>query len=399
MRLMVCLPLICLTLGRASARPGFDGPAGRYHSLNRYETESSECASNKDVAVKAPWKNIFQSLTDREYADVTAYLHKQEELNLTAIVNSTSWDNVIVSLDLLQPNKTDALAYLEGNGPAPNRYARATLQFNSRLQPYIQEYMVGPLPVQEGSTQYEELNYMFTSGRGRTNVYNADSDAIAAFNIGVGADIQNITKKLLNGTATGTKDDNLLIAGSDPLIHQGDRVYQWNEFYSAHTGEFFSETILPTSLQFKVDITGRDPSKWKVVGWYYDGNYWPTTAEFKAAAEALKRKPGPNVDGLWTSTDQQGEKLPLDHLYPPTAVQPDGPRFSLDREENYVEWMDFSFFISNHKETGLQLHDVRYKGERIIYELGLQEAMAHYASQDPLHASSAYLDTSYGIVK
>jgi primary-amine oxidase len=90
MRLMVCLPLICLTLGRASARPGFDGPAGRYHSLNRYETESSECASNKDVAVKAPWKYIFQSLTDREYADVTAYLHKQEELNLTAIVNSTS---------------------------------------------------------------------------------------------------------------------------------------------------------------------------------------------------------------------------------------------------------------------------------------------------------------------
>lgn len=110
-----------------------------------------------------------------------------------------SWDNVIVSLDLLQPNKTDALIYLEGNGPAPTRYARATLQFNSQVQPYIQEYMVGPLPVQEGSTQYEELNYIFTSGRGRTNVYNADSEAIAAFNLEVGADIQDITKKLLNG--------------------------------------------------------------------------------------------------------------------------------------------------------------------------------------------------------
>ncbi|KAM0198542.1 hypothetical protein ACHAPI_004069 [Fusarium lateritium] len=397
MRFIVCLPLICLTLGQVSARPGFDGPAARYHSLNRYEPKSSQCAPNSDVAVKAPWKNIFQSLTDQEYADVTAYLHKQGELNLTAIVNSTSWDNVIVSLDLLQPNKTDALTYLEGNGPAPTRYARATLQFNSQLQPYIQEYMVGPLPVQEGSTKYEELNYMFTSGRGRINVYNADSEAVATFNLLVGADIQNITKKLLNGTAAGAEDDNLLIAGSDPLIHHADRVYQWNEFYSAHTGEFFSETILPTSLQFKVDITGRDPSKWKVVGWYYDGNYWPTTTEFKKAAETLERKPGPNIDGLWTSTDQQGGKLPLDHLYPPTAVQPDGPRFRLDREENYIEWMDFSFFISNHKETGLQLHDVRYRGERIIYELGLQEAMAHYASQDPLHASSAYLDTSYGI--
>lgn len=90
MRLMVCIPLVCLTLGQVSARPGFDGPAARYHSLNRYEPESSECASGKDVPVKAPWKNIFQSLTDQEYADVTAYLHKQDELNLTAIVNSTS---------------------------------------------------------------------------------------------------------------------------------------------------------------------------------------------------------------------------------------------------------------------------------------------------------------------
>jgi primary-amine oxidase len=113
-----------------------------------------------------------------------------------------SWDNVIVSLDLLQPNKTDALTYLEGHGPAPTRYARATLQFNSQVQPYIQEYMVGPLPVQEGSTQYEELNYMFTSGRGRINVYKADSKAIAAFNLKVGADIQNITKQLLNGVST-----------------------------------------------------------------------------------------------------------------------------------------------------------------------------------------------------
>jgi primary-amine oxidase len=112
-----------------------------------------------------------------------------------------SWDNVIVTMDLLQPNKTDALAYLEGHGPAPPRYARATLQFNSQLQPYIQEYMVGPLPINKGSARYEELNYIFTSGRGRTNVYNADGDAIAAFNLQVGTEIKDITKQLLNGVS------------------------------------------------------------------------------------------------------------------------------------------------------------------------------------------------------
>lgn len=111
-----------------------------------------------------------------------------------------SWDNVIVTMDVLQPNKSDALAYLEGRGPAPARYARATLQFNSQLQPYIQEYMVGPLPIKKGS-RYEELNYMFTSGRGRTKVYNADGEAIAAFNLKVGTEIKDITKKLLNGVS------------------------------------------------------------------------------------------------------------------------------------------------------------------------------------------------------
>jgi primary-amine oxidase len=107
-------------------------------------------------------------------------------------------------MDVLQPNKTEALAYLDHDGPPPPRYARATLQFNSQEQPYIQEYMVGPLPMSDPSAHYEELNYMFTSGRGRTNVYNADSEAIALFNLEVGTEIKDITKKLLNGVRNGT---------------------------------------------------------------------------------------------------------------------------------------------------------------------------------------------------
>ena len=42
------------------------------------------------------------------------------------------WDNIIVTMDVLQPNKTDALAYLDQGALPPPRYARATLQFNSQ---------------------------------------------------------------------------------------------------------------------------------------------------------------------------------------------------------------------------------------------------------------------------
>ena len=59
--------------------------------------------------------------------------------------------------------------------------------------------------------------------------------------------------------------------------------------------------------------------------------------------------------------------------------------------------MDFSFFISTGRDLGFQLHDIRYRGERFIYELGLQEALAHYASAtDPFMAHNAWLDTEFG---
>lgn len=59
--------------------------------------------------------------------------------------------------------------------------------------------------------------------------------------------------------------------------------------------------------------------------------------------------------------------------------------------------MDFSFYLSSSRDLGIQLHNIVYKGERIIYEVGLQEAVAHYASaSDPFQASNAYLDSEYG---
>ena len=63
-----------------------------------------------------------------------------------------------------------------------------------------------------------------------------------------------------------------------------------------------------------------------------------------------------------------------------------------------ITTVDFTFYISFGKDLGMHLHDITYKGERIVYELGLQEALAHYASAyDPFQASNAYLDSEYGI--
>lgn len=93
----------------------------------------------------------------------------------------------------------------------------------------------------------------------------------------------------------------------------------------------------------------------------------------------------------------QGDILPLDTLPPPQAIAPSGSRFSWDEEAKYVQWMGFTFYLGFTYNRGMSLYDIRHKGERIIYELSLQEALAHYSGTDPVQSTTAYLDVSYGL--
>ncbi|OWP01446.1 hypothetical protein B2J93_5729 [Marssonina coronariae] len=83
------------------------------------------------------------------------------------------------------------------------------------------------------------------------------------------------------------------------------------------------------------------------------------------------------VDPLW---QDDGDTPALDTQFPP----------------NYVKWMDFEFYTPFSRDNGLSLYGVKYKGERIIYELGLQEALAHYVGNDPIQSGTSYQDTFYG---
>ncbi|KAG8532817.1 uncharacterized protein KY384_002695 [Bacidia gigantensis] len=364
----------------------------------RQASSATGCGASGQLTVKAPSSNIFASLSDDDAASVITFLHAQPSLNLTAAATATSWDNKIQQVELLQPNKSDALSYLDSGSAAPKQYVRAVIRFGATPEPYIQEYQVGPLPVTNGSTSLTELNYIYNKGRGYQRLYDLDFEALLPFVYGVTGGVADITKLLINGTATGAPDDTLTVSGNTPLIHEDDKIFQWNQFYPLHTGACIDEELLPTGLQFKADITGRDPAGWSVVAWYYNGIFYESELAFRSAINSTGFvNVGPNVDGDWACTDYNNDPFPHDELSPPVPVQPDGPRFSVDVQEKYVEWMDFSFYLSSNKDLGVQLHDVRYKGERIIYELGLQEALAHYASaSDPFQAYNAYLDSQYG---
>ncbi|GAB1317381.1 Amine oxidase [Madurella fahalii] len=182
----------------------------------------------------------------------------------------------------------------------------------------------------------------------------------------ISASITDITPDLWNGTALGLDNDTIDIWGIEPL---------WQDD----------------------DVTGRDVSKWKLEGWFYNNVFYETTDAFREAywREGFVKNP-PNVDRIWASTDQLGSVHPMDTAHPPILVAPGASRFAVDRQQKYVDWMDYSFYIGFTRDTGLALYDIRYKGERLLYELSLQEVLAHYAGNDPMNSGTACLDTFYG---
>lgn len=286
----------------------------------------------------------------------------------------------------MPPNKTDALVYLDKNGKAPPKYARVVLDNRATENLFFADILVGPLPVDNATTKWEPLTYSHTKKDGG-RVRNIDEPnygvLLHKWYHPIGASVADITEDLWNGSCRGLKNDTIDIGGTTPLWQEADgSVMGWSTFVSLPVDDFDTSTLQPLGLSFLSNFTGRYPSKWSILGWVYNDVFYNTTEEFRAAHRAGKVvKNGANVEGDWARTDRQGPVLPMDEVHPPVQGAPGGARFSVDREQNYVEWMGYSFYIGFSRDLGITLWDIRYKGERLLYELGLQEALAHYAGQ------------------
>lgn len=153
----------------------------------------------------APYKNIFNSLSNDEAASVIGFLHAQESLNLTGADEAGSWDNSIMVVDLYTPNKTDALSYFAG-GDAPDRWAVASISFGATEEPYVQEWVVGPLPLDEGAMYYPDT--FGTHGKeAKIRIY--DMDDSSAFVYDKAMEMQDVLHDLLESESFPLKTKQL----------------------------------------------------------------------------------------------------------------------------------------------------------------------------------------------
>ncbi|XP_021021485.1 amiloride-sensitive amine oxidase [copper-containing]-like [Mus caroli] len=79
----------------------------------------------------------------------------------------------------------------------------------------------------------------------------------------------------------------------------------------------------------------------------------------------------------------------------PQMAQPHVPHYRL--KHNTVLYGDWNFFFKLHSSYGLQLFNVHFRGERIAYEVGVQEVMALYRGHTAAGRKTKYMDVGWGL--
>lgn len=346
---------------------------------------------------RAPRPNIWSGLDRHEAEDVYGFLVKEwADLNLTKSP-SASTDNFIVSIEALQPNKSDAVPYLFDGRGKPARWARVMLSHRTPEGPLLTYHAVGPLPLSR-ATSVELLTYPFNSGRSSVPNLMADFAGSAAFALSLGENVSDITTELLGAKVNREDklDPDALQAFSRFTRLEPDLVVAWVQFFRPGMSSA-GRTLLPQGLYVRIGVSG-EIDDWTVGSWWYNGQMFDDVHHLrKAIKQPGFQKTPVNVDGSWTDTEDfdaapDGRELP-----PPVSIQPFGPRYKLDTTERFVSWFGFEFYFTSTQATGISLFDVRFHGERVLYELSLQEAMAHYAGSDPMAGGQEFLDSFFGM--
>jgi hypothetical protein len=172
--------------------------AQRFSTHQKRAVNGSECIEAKPTVIKAPKKNVWRQLNGNETSAVSHWLHQQKELDLSREFSYSGRGNGLVSVELQIPNKTDVLAYLDGSGAEPPRYARALISMDSVTPSTYNYLLVGPLPI-TSQTTWQPLTFPFTSKTGSIRNVNWNIDKVYDKLSKVTGQVQNITRNLWPG--------------------------------------------------------------------------------------------------------------------------------------------------------------------------------------------------------
>ncbi|KAK7909289.1 hypothetical protein WMY93_013973 [Mugilogobius chulae] len=287
---------------------------------------------------------VFADLSRDEYLQVQEYLLRQKDLNISTRLLTKPNENYLFLIDLHVPNKTDVLKHLDAQGSAPRREATVVVFYGAK--DHIKEYVVGPLPNPNSHRDVTRERY---------------------------------GKELPLSARPFTIGEYILLF----------KILKEKLFVPLRLSGYY---IQPVGFEVLVDHHSTNMSEWRVERLFYNGQYFMSVEELRDAYSAgtvdkIVKTPWEDYGSLKPRT----RPLQLG----PQLMSPEGARYSV--RHNQVLYLDWSFAFGLSAVTGMRVFDVRFRNERILYELSVQEAMSVYGSVTPGMGMTKFLDSGSGI--
>ncbi|XP_001371316.1 amiloride-sensitive amine oxidase [copper-containing] isoform X2 [Monodelphis domestica] len=347
---------------------------------------------------------VFADLSPEELRVVQSFLLSKKDLKLAPSKDGTMNKNSIFLIEMLLPKKHQVLKFLDEGGNRPVREARVIIFFGAQEHPNITEFAVGPLPWPSymrmlppkpghspswgsrpiTSTEYYLL-YHF--------LQDATEPLYRFFRDTTGFWLHNCTDHCLTFTDVSPRG-----------LASGQRS-SWFIMQRFVEGYF----LHPTGMEILVDHKSSDPQEWRVERVWYNGQFYESPEDLarkyeqgKVNVVILEDLPpkgkmgaGTEEQPLFSSYQPRGD-FPTPTARPgPHLVEPQGPRYKL--EGNAVLYGGWSFAFRLRSSSGLQILNLRFGGERIAYEVSVQEAVALYGGHTPAGMQTKYIDVGWGL--
>ncbi|GFO50347.1 amine oxidase [Plakobranchus ocellatus] len=327
---------------------------------------------------------IFNDLTPTEMVNVRDYMMSQERLGLTPYEEAVINSSYIYMMTLVVPLKSSVLKYQLGQDRKPQRAAKVIVFRGNTYPPKVEEYLVGPLPKPDyyravTSPNYRRVPIPFSS-RPVDAVERAELKTFLSF---VTEELHQLFKESYGLTYNNCtpKVDCLILEDYAPRGTESGERMSWFWAYRDTEGYY----LHPLGFAIQVDHLSVNPIEWTVSRVIYNGQlFYEIEDLMERYAENSLRKIKPimdDVDAQFSSFQKRGHYTFDTPLRGPRLIEPDGHRYSV--KDQFVKYFGWSFNFHMRTDLGLQIVDVYFQGERIAYEISLQDITAFYTGYSP----------------
>ena len=334
--------------------------------------------------------HIFHSLTTVEIQSIKEYLSSNPYLNITVNPKFPENNNsaFLYDLDLYLPPKADVVNFLDVPGATrPDRAAVVTVFRKDKVIPCVEEYTVSPTLNPHHLEQMPDPRPKSVPFPYRL-VYRPEMEQVEdMLKRECHKRIRMLLLESFGGTTLDCGDTCLVFKLRTKLgpFHQEIGEDRTRKFWFWLTQSVEHFALNPVNFAILVDMQQSVPRIHKV---------WYNTFKFDSLVNLQKDYDAGSISKIkiefplkggdhFSNVIPRGVTIPKLPQRPPLSLEPDGKRYTIKHQEvTYMNW-NFHFRMSN--THGPQLYDIKYLGNRIVYELGLQDILVRYSGQNPTH--------------